>query len=90
MSLSRQDLIQQRLEEAFTIHHLQIENHSTKHQGHAGDDGSGESHFLISISAPELNDLNRVQKHRKVMHALGQDITKEVHSISIKIINCNL
>ncbi|MFT5744639.1 MAG: BolA protein, partial [Paracoccaceae bacterium] len=35
---------------------LEVVNESHLHAGHAGDDGSGESHWRIVISAPALAD----------------------------------
>ena len=39
------------LEEAFAPTSLEIINDSAHHAGHAGDDGSGESHFTLVIEA---------------------------------------
>ncbi|HAD16531.1 MAG TPA: BolA family transcriptional regulator, partial [Erythrobacter sp.] len=35
------------LKEAFSPTRLEVINDSAKHSGHAGDDGSGESHFTV-------------------------------------------
>ncbi len=42
------------LTEAFAPTILEIINDSAQHAGHAGDDGSGESHFTIVIEAPSF------------------------------------
>ena len=42
---------------------VEVINESAKHQGHAGDDGSGESHFTIVIEAPAFADMNRLAHH---------------------------
>ncbi len=82
---SRQKIMEDRLRASLQIEFLQIENQSAHHHGHAGDDGSGESHYKITISSPDLNDMNRLQQHRKIFDLLGANITKQTHSISIKI-----
>jgi BolA protein len=83
--ITKDMLIEQRLRKALHIDFLQIKNESAKHAGHAGDNGSGESHYVITISAQELNALPRLQRHRKVLEILGPNITKETHSISLNI-----
>ena len=37
------------LREAFAPTRLDVINDSARHHGHAGDDGSGESHFTVVI-----------------------------------------
>ena len=65
------DEIEDRLTAAFRPSVLKVENESHKHAGHAGDDGSGASHFHITIRAEALAAMNRVARHRAVQAALG-------------------
>lgn len=76
--------IRQRLEAAFAPQALTVVNESGKHAGHAGDDGSGESHFAVVIRAPALAGLSRLQRHRAVHQALG-DINTRVHALALDI-----
>ncbi|MFQ1699797.1 BolA family protein [Loktanella agnita] len=62
---------------------LQVINESAKHQGHAGDDGSGESHWRIVIAAPSLADKSRIAKHRAIHDALGKDLIGRIHALAI-------
>ncbi|MGV8987061.1 MAG: BolA family protein [Cypionkella sp.] len=78
------DEIEVRLRAAFTVTALEVVNESYKHAGHSGDDGSGESHFAVSLRAPELAALGRVARHRAVQAALG-DINTRVHALSLDI-----
>ncbi|MDZ7906381.1 MAG: BolA family protein [Cypionkella sp.] len=71
-----------RLTAAFAPSALRIENQSSRHAGHAGDDGSGESHFAIHIRAPQLAPMSRLARHRAVNAALG-DLTTRIHAIAI-------
>ncbi len=64
---------------------LNVLNESALHAGHAGDDGSGESHWRIVISAPQLSDLSRIARHRAIHSALGEDIIGRVHALAIEI-----
>ena len=56
------------------------------HQGHLGDDGSGETHFDVIISALELDAKSQVQNHRKINQILKDEFEKNgLHALSIKI-----
>jgi len=74
--------IRQRLVAAFQPARLEVVNESHRHAGHAGDDGSGESHFAVLIRAEALAAMSRVARHRAVHKALG-DITARVHALAI-------
>lgn len=76
--------MEQRLTEAFAPSVLVVENESHKHAGHAGDDGSGESHFALQIRAQAFAGMNRVQQHRAVHKALG-DIVPRIHALALDI-----
>ena len=65
--------------------HLEVINESHHHAGHAGDDGSGESHWRIVIGAPSLEGLSRIAKHRAIHAALGKDIISRIHALTIDI-----
>ena len=53
------------------------------HAGHAGDDGSGESHWQVVIEAPGLADKSRLARHRAVHDALGPEIIGRIHALAI-------
>ncbi len=78
------DEIRERLTVAFAPVRLEVVNDSHRHAGHAGDDGTGESHFRVLIRAPALADLGRVARHRAVHAALG-DLTARVHALALDI-----
>lgn len=72
----------QRLETAFAPSRLEVVNESHRHAGHAGDDGSGESHFAVVIRSEVLAPMGRVARHRAVHRALG-DIVGRIHALSV-------
>lgn len=76
--------IEARLREAFTPSRLDVINDSAKHAGHSGDDGSGESHFTVVIEAVAFADMNRLQRQRAVIAALGDIPGERVHALAIK------
>ncbi|SFR43211.1 BolA protein [Yoonia tamlensis] len=60
-------------------------NESAQHAGHAGDDGSGESHWRIVIKAAQLENMSRIARHRAIHAALGPDIINRIHALAIDI-----
>lgn len=78
------DEIRVRLTAAFAPETLEIANDSHRHAGHAGDDGSGESHFRVMIRAGAFAPMTRVQRHRAVHLALG-DLTTRIHALALDI-----
>jgi len=76
--------LEDKLNEFFSPSFLQVANESHIHQGHAGDDGSGESHFSIEISSEKLNDLGRLDGQRLVYKVISTEM-EIIHAMSIKI-----
>ena len=70
---------------SLTPAHLDVINESALHSGHAGDDGSGESHWRIVIKASGLDDMSRIARHRAIHAALGKDIIGRIHALAIDI-----
>jgi BolA family transcriptional regulator, general stress-responsive regulator len=77
------DLID-RLTAAFGPSQLDVVNESHKHAGHAGDDGTGESHFKVTIRAAAFAGLSRVARHRAVHAAIG-DLNTRIHALALDV-----
>lgn len=77
--------IQAALVAAFSPTSLSVINESHLHAGHAGDDGSGESHWRVEITARALDGKSRIAKHRAIHAALGKDIIARIHALSLHI-----
>lgn len=80
-----EELIFEKLQRAFSPAQLQVLNESDQHAGHAGHDGSGESHFRVLINAEVFNDMNRLGRHRAVHAALGADLMARIHALGLEI-----
>ncbi len=72
------------LRAAFPDANFIVSNDSAKHHGHSGDDGSGESHFSLTIEWAGFADMNRVARQRAVNKALGDLPGQRVHALAIK------
>lgn len=73
-----------RLVAAFAPERLEIVNESHRHAGHAGDDGSGESHFRVTIRAGVFGPMSRVERHRAIHRAIG-DLTQRIHALALDV-----
>lgn len=71
---------------AFPDANFQLSNDSAQHHGHMGDDGSGESHFSLTIIWAGFAGMNRVARQRSVNKALGDLPGNRVHALAIKAI----
>jgi BolA protein len=76
--------IEQRLRAALAPTRLAVINDSAKHHGHAGDDGSGESHFTVEIESPAFAGLSRLERQRAVNGALGDLMKERIHALAIR------
>lgn len=77
-------VIRTRLETALAPSHLEVRNESVKHAGHAGDDGSGESHWHVVLSSAAFEGAPRIARHRMVHAALG-DVMERIHALSMDL-----
>lgn len=83
MGLEQQ--IRATLDTAFAPTELIVENESHRHAGHAGDDGTGESHWHVTIAAPALAAMTRIDRHRAIHAALGPAIMGRIHALALTV-----
>lgn len=76
--------IERLLTAQFAPTRLAVINDSARHHGHAGDDGSGESHFTVEIESAAFSGVSRLQRQRLVNAALGDIPGQRVHALAIK------
>jgi len=76
--------IERRLRAALNPTRLAVINDSHRHRGHAGHDGSGESHFTVEVEAPQFVGMTRLARQRAVNAALGDLMWERVHALAIR------
>lgn len=76
--------ITRRLQSALAPERLAVIDDSEKHRGHAGHNGSGESHFTVEIVSAAFAGQSRVARQRAVNTALGELLVERVHALAIK------
>lgn len=74
------------LQHAFLPTRLEVINDSARHHGHAGDDGSGESHFTVLIESVAFAGKSRLERQRMVNRALGDIPGRRVHALAIRAV----
>jgi BolA protein len=77
-------LIEQRLRAALAPTRLVVINDSSRHRGHSGDDGSGESHFTVEIESELFDGMSRVERQRAVNSALADLLRERIHALAIR------
>ncbi|MFT6105082.1 MAG: BolA protein [Paracoccaceae bacterium] len=64
---------------------LEVVDESAQHRGHAGAPEEGQSHFRIRITAPSLDGLSRIARHRAIHTAVGNDLIDKIHALAIEV-----
>lgn len=82
--MNMSEKIEEKLQKALQPDVLEIINESHLHSGHAGDDGSGESHFRLVIASKNFCETSRVGQQREIFNIL-RDEMKVIHALSIQI-----
>jgi BolA protein len=67
---------------AFQASHLNIEDESHLHAGHAGA-ASGGGHFKLTIVTPEFEGMTKVARHRAIYAALNSHFPAAIHALTI-------
>ena len=81
--MSRAQEVERRLREGLEAQHVEVEDDSARHAGHAGAAGGG-GHFNVIVVADRFVGLSRVARHRAVYGALQTMIGGEIHALSTK------
>lgn len=84
--MNRQERIKEKLS-VLLPQKLVISNNSHTHQGHRGDDGSGETHYDVEIESKSLQGLKTIEQHRKINKLLQEEFDTGLHALRIKILN---
>ena len=84
MPASRSDEIRARLTSALAPEHLEIEDESAHHAGHAGARPGGESHFRALVVAARFEGKGRVERQRMVYAALGDLMSGPIHALAMQ------
>jgi len=76
--------IETRINAALAPTALTVTNDSHLHAGHLGDDGTGESHFTVTVESAAFAGLSRVARQRLVNTALADLLATRIHALAIR------
>lgn len=79
--------IEEKLRVALNPIEFDLKNISHLHEGHAGDNGSGESHFKLFIVSNKFEDMSRVNRQRLIYDILKDEMKTSVHALSIQALS---
>ena len=79
---ARAERIAERLREALGATHVEVDDESHLHAGHAGA-RSGGGHFRATIVSTRFEGLSRVAAQRLVYDALGELMRGEIHALAM-------
>ena len=85
MGVTIEQSIKTKIEQAFSPDVLNLVNESGLHQGHAGDNGTGQTHFKLEIEAESFKGKSRVEAQRMVYAVLKDEFSNGLHALSLKI-----
>ncbi|MEN9416780.1 MAG: hypothetical protein RI988_400 [Pseudomonadota bacterium] len=74
--------IEARLRAAFAPLHLEVQDDSAAHAGHAGAREGG--HYTVRLRSARFAGLPRVARHRLVYDALGGLMSSGVHALALQ------
>jgi BolA protein len=60
-------------------------NESAAHHGHAGDDGSGETHYRVRVVAEAFAGKSRVERQRMIYALLAPEFDRGLHALSLEV-----
>ena len=79
------DIIETKITNALSPTAFRLRNDSEKHAGHAGYDGSGESHFHIEITSEKFQGLSLLARQRLVHDILSDELKTRIHALSMRL-----
>ena len=79
------DTIAQKLKDALSPQHIEVEDVSHHHAGHAGWREGGGTHFTVTIKAASFASKSRVQQHRLVNSILADELAGDIHALELHL-----
>lgn len=71
--------IENKLREAFTPIHLEVEDESHMHSGGA----NAESHFKVILVTPKFSGERLINRHRAVNKILADELMNHIHALAL-------
>ena len=82
--MTKKELIESRLTNAFQPSHLAVMDECHLHAGHAGSREGGDTHYRLDIVSSAFDGKSRIDRHRLVNTALAEAFERGLHALAIK------
>ena len=79
------DTIAQKLKDALSPQHIEVEDVSHHHAGHAGWRDGGGTHFTVTIKAASFAGKSRMQRHRLINSILADELAGDIHALELHL-----
>ena len=66
--------------------HVEVEDDSWKHAGHAGA-AAGGGHFTLVVVSPKFEGLNPLDRRRLVFSVLHAEMQGEIHALTVRALS---
>ncbi len=66
--------------------HVEVEDESWKHAGHAGA-AAGGGHFTLVVVSPKFKGLNPLDRRRLVFGVLQSEMQGEIHALTVRALS---
>lgn len=83
MTSDRLKRIEERLRSTLPVEHLEVEDESHLHAGHAGA-RDGRGHFRVLVVSRLFGDKSPLQRHRLIYDAMDSLMQTDIHALSIQ------
>ena len=81
--MTTEDVITNKLREAFLPESIKVQDESHLHEGHAGHRPGGETHFRVYIVSAAFKGKSRVERHRMINAVLAAELECLVHALAV-------
>jgi len=81
--VSIRERIEEKLRKNLQPEYMELKNISHLHAGHAGHDGTGDSHFRLTVVSQKFAGLSRIERHRMIYNFLDDEFKDSLHALSI-------
>jgi len=79
------DVIERKLNEAFTPSALSVVDDSESHRGHSGHREGEQTHFNVMIRSTAFEGLNRVAQQRAIYKVLDAEMKGGIHALALDV-----
>ncbi len=76
--------IQRKINDRLSPSHLEVNDESHLHVGHAGAREGGQSHFRLLVVSAQFEGLSRVARQRLINDILREELVGPIHALAMK------